>query len=336
MVKPPITISIEFVRRMLAATGQDTLAVFDSLSIAEIDAELLKQPLARITGDQFVSLFRQLVARLDDEGLRLFSRKLRPGTFALLARSTIGSRTALSALRRICDGFNLIQDDVRVERISDGDRTGVRVILSPDHRVDRDFVNELTLLVIHRVLTWLSGSPLRPDSCEFTYPAPAHADEYIRLFPCKMMFGSNNTVLWMRTADLSPSIKRDSTAVQQFLRDAAKNLVMPHAQYDTYYERVRDYLRRSRPEWPGLAEAATSMNTSASTLQRHLGAEGYTFQSVKDELRRDVAILLLNTTTRSLTAIATELGFSDSATFQRAFKLWTGGPAGQYRKQQEA
>ena len=71
---------------------------------------------------------------------------------------------------------------------------------------------------------------------------------------------------------------------------------------------------------------------SPATLQRHLAREGLSFQSLKDELRRDLAIQRLNTSRVPLAELAGELGFADSASFQRAFKKWTGGAPGQYRR----
>ena len=71
---------------------------------------------------------------------------------------------------------------------------------------------------------------------------------------------------------------------------------------------------------------------AASTLQRRLAADGTSFQALKDELRRDLAIVRLNTSTVPLAALADELGFADSAAFQRAFKSWTGSAPGAYRR----
>ena len=73
---------------------------------------------------------------------------------------------------------------------------------------------------------------------------------------------------------------------------------------------------------------------SMATLQRRLAAEHTSFQKVKDELRRDVAVVRLNAGHATLAEIAFELGFADSAAFQRAFKGWTGSAPGSYRQRQ--
>ena len=64
---------------------------------------------------------------------------------------------------------------------------------------------------------------------------------------------------------------------------------------------------------------ADALHMAASTLQRRLAADGTSSQAHKDALRRDLAIVRLNTSNVPLTALAFDLGFSDSAAFQRAF-----------------
>ena len=95
---------------------------------------------------------------------------------------------------------------------------------------------------------------------------------------------------------------------------------------------MREILLRVSPAWPDLASTAKALHLSTSTLQRHLTTEGTSFQSLKDQLRRDLAIQRLNSSTVPLAALAAELGFADSAAFQRAFKTWTGSAPGSYRK----
>jgi AraC-like DNA-binding protein len=63
-----------------------------------------------------------------------------------------------------------------------------------------------------------------------------------------------------------------------------------------------------------------------------LAANGTSFQALKDQLRRDLAIVRLSTSTVPLAGLAEALGFADSAAFQRAFKSWTGSAPGAYRR----
>jgi AraC-like DNA-binding protein len=96
-------------------------------------------------------------------------------------------------------------------------------------------------------------------------------------------------------------------------------------------QKVRNFLMRSYPHWPSLEEVAEKLHTTPSSLQRHLAAEHTSLQWLKDDLRRDLAISRLSTSRVSLVQLASELGFSDSPSFQRAFKKWTGKHCGAYR-----
>ena len=67
------------------------------------------------------------------------------------------------------------------------------------------------------------------------------------------------------------------------------------------------------------------------TLRRRLHDEGRGFQAIKDDLRRDVSIEYLARTDLPLLDIAEKVGFSETSTFHRAFKSWTGVAPGEYR-----
>ncbi len=61
-------------------------------------------------------------------------------------------------------------------------------------------------------------------------------------------------------------------------------------------------------------------------------AEGKSYQGVKDALRRDAAIHLLLNPDLTLEDVAQQVGFSETSTFHRAFKKWTGVTPGLYRQ----
>ena len=71
---------------------------------------------------------------------------------------------------------------------------------------------------------------------------------------------------------------------------------------------------------------------SPRTLQRRCAEEGTSFRALRDEARLTLAKGLLCSTEQSVGEIAFSLGFSSPASFVRAFRRWTGGTPGTFRK----
>jgi AraC-like DNA-binding protein len=74
------------------------------------------------------------------------------------------------------------------------------------------------------------------------------------------------------------------------------------------------------------------MHCAQATLRRRLRVEGQTYQSVKDDLRRDMALEQLLHGDKSTPEIAALLGYADHSAFYRAFRKWTGGLPSDYRR----
>lgn len=77
---------------------------------------------------------------------------------------------------------------------------------------------------------------------------------------------------------------------------------------------------------------AAALHMSARTLQRRLEDEGTRLSEVLDEVRERMARRLVLDGTIALAEVGYRVGFSDAATFSRAFKRWTGIPPGAFRR----
>ena len=336
MLKPPDTVSIEFVRGMLSADAGSRRSVVDWLDEAGIAPHLLEQDAARVTAEQYVALFEIAMRRKNDEFLGFLSRPMRAGTFALLVRSTLGSPTLGQALRRLSASFGLLQDDMEFIQLRDGALHGFGLRFRSPAVARTTFLHELVLRVFWRLITWLHGGRLKAERFDFAFSAPAHAGEYAKVFPGAVRFDQLHSAVWFDAASLEAPMLRDARAASRFLAQAPGIVVIPQRSAHAVSARVRAHLQSHRPQWPDLAATAQALHLSTSTLQRHLAAEGLNFQTVKDQLRLDAAIVRLSTSNVPLTTLALELGFTDSPAFQRAFKNWTGSPPGAYRRARAA
>jgi AraC-like DNA-binding protein len=103
---------------------------------------------------------------------------------------------------------------------------------------------------------------------------------------------------------------------KQFL-DALRHVIAPHL-HETEL---------------GLGTVAAWVGTSPQSLQRKLRAAGTTLTAVTRDLKKGKAVEFLLRTNRSISDIASALGFDNPTSFTRAFKSWTGLPPREYRKQ---
>lgn len=73
---------------------------------------------------------------------------------------------------------------------------------------------------------------------------------------------------------------------------------------------------------PSLPEVARSLAVSTRTLQRRLAAEQASFSDVLDDVRRERAARYLREPTLSIAEVAYLLGYTEHASFYRAFRRW--------------
>jgi AraC-like DNA-binding protein len=81
-----------------------------------------------------------------------------------------------------------------------------------------------------------------------------------------------------------------------------------------------------------IQSVADEFSMSASTLKRRLAAEGTSFRELLHESLLGRASMRLLDPARSVSEVATELGYSDLTNFSHAFKRWTGSSPSHFRR----
>ena len=87
---------------------------------------------------------------------------------------------------------------------------------------------------------------------------------------------------------------------------------------------------------PSLETLARRLAKAPRSLQRHLAAQGVSYQQILDDARREGAERLLADATLSVGEIRYLLGFSEPSAFHRAFMRWHDLTPQEYRAQQVA
>src|SRR5271170_3062519 len=328
--KEPGTIAICFVAAALQSVRARNLNADELLAKVGLSASLLQVPQARVSAKLYGALWRAIAFALDDEFFGQDSRRMKVGSFAMLCHSVVVCKTLAQALDRSLRFYALILDDIsaNLER----EAREARIILN--ERVagtGRMFAHELLLMLLYGVSCWLVGRRIPILRTEFSYPEPAHSAEYRLMYCAELAFNRPNTSIAFEASYLDLPVVQNEQSIKEFLRTAPESILLKYKNGSSLTargRRLRQFLPGEVPDFEGLAE---QLNMTPATMRRRLHEEGASYQSIKDQLRRDLAISYLSHSDRSVMDIAVELGFSERSAFHRAFRKWTGASPGEFR-----
>ena len=272
-----------------------------------------------------------LVTQDEHIGFDVQPRKL--GTFAMMCQLIIHCKTLGEALERSTEFYRLFGDEwsVNLER----DKHEARLIPAIPPKYDPDhFVTESMLMIWHGLASWLIERRIPLERVHFSYDRPKHADEYDALFFAPVIqFNAQRTEVTFAADYLDLPIRQTEETLAEFLKTAPAGLLVKFKNTNSLTNRIRDVLKSHiGEEMPTLNDVAAMLYLSPQTLRRRLATEGKSYQGVKDALRRDAAIHLLLRHDLTLEDVAQQVGFSETSTFHRAFKKWTGVTPGLYRQ----
>lgn len=159
----------------------------------------------------------------------------------------------------------------------------------------------------------------------FTHAAPPWRDEYDRIFQMPIMFESDRNALLTDEIWLTQKSDHASRYVFGVLSAHAQSLLNDLESAMTTRGRVERLLLPLLHKGDIRAgRIAGQMGVSRRTLARRLRAEGTGFGEILDALRHRMALHYLKGKKVSVSETAYLVGFSEPATFSRAFKRWTG------------
>jgi AraC-like DNA-binding protein len=328
----PGTIAICFVAAALQSVRARRLDADALLKQVGLSPALLHSPQARVSAKHYGALWRLVALKLDDEFFGQDSRRMKAGSFAMICRSLLNCKTLRQAIERSLRFYALILDDIGGKLEVSGGEASITLHQSPG-TAQRVFAHEVLLMLLHGVACWLVGRRIPIKRAQFSYAEPVHSAEYRLMYSTSISFQAPNTGIVFDAGYLALPIVQNERTVKEFLRNAPENILVKYKNGSSLAAKIRRRLRQSLPgDLPEFEALAEEMHLTPATLRRRLHEEGTFYQSIKDQLRRDLAIGYLSHSKRSAMDIGLELGFSERSAFHRAFKKWTGASPGEFRR----
>ena len=332
---------MEFTRALLAQARAYNCDVQTILLAARFPFDPLRQDAqtAFVSREQYSRLCVELIRELGDESGGVMPDVPTPvGTTRLIALSMINSSTLAAAMRRGIE-FNAC---CRVPRgaevineltVDEEDRGATLSYLSSNDPPGEQHSVLCNLAMWIRFCGWLVGQHIDVSAAACAGPEPAFMAGIRHFFPCPVSFDQPVNSVTFSDRHLEAELIRNEADLQDFLKLAPYHMVIePLAATRSITHRIREILGEDfREEMPSFEELTGLLNMSARTLRRRLEKEGTSYQRIKDNARRDVAISMLSRDGLTVSEVAERVGFSDPSAFHRSFKKWTGQSPGSYR-----
>ena len=324
-----------FARKVVVAAGDsvDSKAVLGSVGL---DVEAPLDPKLMLDEDDYYSMLELMADQFDITPLPLIvGEAMRPDEYGALGLAWKAAPTLLGSFSRVARYARLWTSFVQYElkQVEDG-------MLFVEHRKGarrlgmRPFI-EADLASGVSLSRQVTSDRFTPLAVYFRHPAPktlAHHEDYFR---CPVHFGADMDALLLSPASLAePTILGDE-GITRFLVSHLDDELSRIDDTPTLGAQTKDEIARALSDGlPMMADIARRLGLSARSFHRRLAEQGVSFQMLREETRRDIAMGMLKEERYALSEIAFLTGYSEQSAFNRAFKRWTGSTPASYRKSQ--
>lgn len=334
MNKKTLTISPYYLAVIIRGAKRlhyDTAALLQAADLPEESHE-------RLAPEKATQLIRSVWRVMDDEFMGFTQQRCKQGVFAIMARQAIQCQTLREVLIQGVHFYQTIRNDIGFNFVEKPDEAVLSFHIKNPELDPDNFLTEFFLLIWHRFSIWLVGQKVALKYANFKYPSPGHVKEYSLLLPCHCRFNQDENSIVFESSALSLPIKQKERELKEFLKNSPADLLSKPMFHSTFTTQVMNYMggienriENKTEGMPLIEDVARYFNMSSRNLRRRLKEENSAYQGIKDSLRKDHAMKLLNNNDLAINQVAREVGFNEPAGFTRAFKQWTGQTPKQYR-----
>ena len=323
--------AVEKIVRSAAASGVNADRLYKAVNL---DPSVLLDPDNRIPFAQLVDLYEKAAQLTGDNNFGLHvGETVNPTAFDVVGYCALNSSTLGDAFARVARYHSIWTDGAlfTLERSSETSAIIYQYLDNSlsEHRQD----SEMTLATVTALCRNMAAPDFTPTAVEFQHDAPDDISEHVRLFRCPIKFAAPSNRLSFNSISLSHPIERADASLCALLDRHAEELLAKYPPRDSLIDQVRSIIAREfRGGDPSLERVADQLGLTPRTLQRKLHEMGTSHNELLDQMRRQLAMRYLREREMAICEVAYLLGFSESSSFHRAFKRWTGVTPKEFRK----
>ncbi|TQV75558.1 AraC family transcriptional regulator [Aliikangiella marina] len=302
-------------------------------SIAGLSEEDLSKPGNLLTAEEFAQLMRSAFELVDDEAAGYTQKPWRLGTFRMMCHATIDCDNLRRAIMRMMEFFRLLSDEFKWSLEEQGEEAVLSFTTLPNGIIDNGYFVASMMTILWRWASWMIDTPILLSRVYFDFSGEFDSAELRSVFRTAIYFDQNANQLVIPSHYLEQPIKQNSESLVPFLNNSPECLLSHYQSDNSFSQQVKIFLEAEQElDTVSLDSMAKNFEISGQTLSRRLKKEGHQFQEIKDKVRKNRAVNLLQKTDLSFAEISNALGFSEDSVFYRNFKKWTGMTPSEYRQ----
>jgi len=309
--------------------GMDPAELF---SEAGIDPSLRLDINARINGEKLDLLTWLAMQESNDEAFVFhLTEHLHPSYLGVMGYAWLASATLREGFERL-SRYQKVLSDVGFVKLEDRE-DALLVHLEYDAPALHDpNLRELMRLANGVKLCRMNaGESFQPKKIQFKQPEPNRVATYYSFFHCELEFNADSSVLQIDRDDADRPLS-GANAQLEALFEQQMIEYLARLNKDDIVSRTQAAIFKQLPSGrASIEEIAGKLGTSTRTLRRKLKDAGSSYKDLLAETRRELGKRYIHDKSLSLTEVAFMLGFSDSSSFSRAFRSWTGESPSAFR-----
>ena len=297
------------------------------------DRSVLDDPDSRIPFAQLVNLYEKAAELTGDVNFGLhIGESVALSAFDVVGYCALNSSTLGAAFARVARYHSIWTDGALFTLETSGDSSAIVYRYADPSIRERRQDSEMTLATVTTLCRTVLTPAFVPSGVEFQHAAPADLSEHQRLFNCPVKFDAPENRLSFPSSFLSLPIAKADASLCALLDRHAEELLTKYPPRDSLIDQVRNLIADEfRGGEPSLERIAEHLSLTPRTLQRKLQELGTSYNDVLDQMRRQLAMRYLREPQMAICEVAYLLGFSESSSFHRAFKRWTGVTPKEFR-----